>query len=163
MKSIIGVYESHENAVSALQELKKSGYPVGQLSVIGKAEIVNNHLYIKSKDAIEKAEFSIGAVAGTILGILTGVGVFAIPGLGILYSGGAFYGAIMGLWGGIVTGGLAVVLTTGWGINKTNADRYEQYIKEGNFIVIAQGDQEQLTKAHDVLNTYGQALELNKH
>lgn len=163
MKSIIGVYESHDKAIAALQELKKSCYPMNLISVIGKAELVNNHLYIKSKDAVEKAELSIGAVAGTILGILTGVGLFAIPGLGILYGGGAFFGAIAGLWGGIVTSGFAVILTNQWGIDEITANRYEKHIKEGNFIVVSQGNEEQLTKAHDVLYLQGQTLELNKH
>jgi len=163
MKSVIGVYESHDKAVAALQELKNSGYPMDLLSLIGKAELVNNHLYIKSKAVIEKAELSIGVVAGTVLGILTGVGLFAIPGLGILYGGGAFFGAITGLWGGIVSGGFAAILTTHWGIDEVTANRYEQHIKEGSFIIVAQGDDEQLTKAHDVLHLHGQVLELNKH
>ena len=71
MKSIVGIYDSHDKAFAALQELKNSGYPTGLLSVIGKAELVNGHLYIKSKDAVEKAELSLGALAGAILGILT--------------------------------------------------------------------------------------------
>ena len=163
MKSIIGVYESHDKAVAALQELKNSGYHMDLLSLIGKAELVNNHLYIKSKVAVEKAELSIGVVAGTVLGILTGVGLFAIPGLGILYGGGAFFGAITGLWGGIVTGGFAAILTTHWGVDEITANRYERHIKDGNFIVVAEGNEEQLTKAHEVLHVHGQAMELNKH
>jgi hypothetical protein len=163
MKSLIGVYESHDKAVTALQELQKSGYPIEFLSIIGKAELVNDHLYIKSKDAVEKAELSIGAVAGTIIGILSGVGLLAIPGFGILYGAGAFFGAITGLWGGIVTGGFALILTTHWGIDKITANRYELHIKGGNFMVVAQGNEEQLTKAYEVLHKYGQVIELNKH
>jgi hypothetical protein len=131
--------------------------------MIGRAEVVNSRLIIQSKVEVEKVELGIGALLGTILGILTGVGFLAIPSLGILYGGGAFFGALTGLWAGIVTGGFAVILTTRYGIDETTADRYEQYIKDGHFIILAQGDDEQLTEAQSILQGIGETIELNRH
>jgi len=161
MKSVIGVYTSHEKAIAALQQLKNSGYPTNLLSVIGKAELKDEQLYLHTKDTIEKAEITIGTIAGTVLGLLTGIGVFAIPGLGLLYGAGAFFGVLTGLWGGIVTGGLAVVLTES-GMDHVHALRYEQHIKDGKFIVFAQGDEKQIQQAHEILHTQGEADELTK-
>jgi len=163
MKSLIAVYPSHDQAVSALQALKQSGYPTALLSMIGRAEVVNSHLIIRSKVEVEKAELGIGALLGTILGILTGVGFLAIPGLGILYGVGVFFGALTGLWAGIVTGGFAVILTTRYGIDGATADRYEQYIKDGHFIVLAQGGDEQLAGAQAILQGSIETIELNRH
>lgn len=164
MKTIVGVYGTHEKAIAALQKLQQSGYPTNLLSIVGKANLTDNHVFVnRVKDEVEEAEISIGAVAGTVIGILTGVGIFAIPGLGLIYGAGAFLGAITGLWGGIVTGGFAVILTTKLGINEEAAQRYEQHIKEGRVMVFAQGNDEQIEKAQKVLQAQGSSIELNIH
>ena len=163
MKVTIGVYESHAKAVLALQELQKSGFSVDQLSIIGKAELIDDHLYVRTKDNMEKAEVSIGAVGGTVLGILTGVGVFAIPGLGLLYGAGAFFGALFGLWGGIMAGGFGMILTNNLGIEEAAAMTYVKHLSEGKFLVLAQGNEEQIKKAHEVLNNHVMSVELAIH
>ena len=125
----VGVYESHEKAVAALQDLQKSGYPVNQLSVIGKADLVDNHIHVKTNDNVEKAEV-VGVVGGAVLGMLAGVGIFAIPGLGFLYGAGALVGAMMGAEGGIIAGGLAAIFTS-LGVNEAVALKYEKHLNEG--------------------------------
>ena len=159
MKSIVGVYESHDKALAALQELKKSGYPDRQLSIMGKADLIDNHIHIKSSNTVEKAEASIGIVAGTILGILTGVGIFVIPGFGFLFGAGALVGAFAGADFGIITGGIAAILTSA-GIDEANAVKYEKHLNEGKFLVFVDGDDVQLEQAHQTLHTQGLALEL---
>ena len=37
MKSTIGVYDNHELAVAAIQELKNAGFPANQISLLGHA------------------------------------------------------------------------------------------------------------------------------
>lgn len=162
MKSIVGVYESHDKAVAALQELKRSGYADRLLSVVGKADLIDNHIHIKSSDTVEKAEASIGIVAGTILGILTGVGIFVIPGFGFLFGAGAMIGAFVGVDAGIIAGGITAILTS-IGIDEVNAAKYEKHLNEGKFLVFAEGDDAQLKQAHQTLHTDGQALELTSY
>ena len=98
MKSTIGVYENHDKAVQAVVELKDAGFPVKQLSIIGKAEteVVDEKMHIMPKDPIKVGGLGTGTAVGATLGILTGVGLFAIPGLGFLYGAGALVGAIAG-------------------------------------------------------------------
>ena len=162
MKSIVGVYESHDKALAAVQELKKSGYPDRLLSVVGKADLIDKHLHIKSNNAIEKTEASIGVVAGTILGVLTGVGIFAIPGFGFLFGAGALVGAFAGADLGIIAGGITAILTSA-GVDEVNAVKYEKHLNEGKFLVFADGDDAQLKQAHQMLHTQGQTLELTSY
>ena len=55
MKSIFGVYDSHDKATAALQVLKKAGYPTNLISLIGSAQVINKQVYIKERDTSERA------------------------------------------------------------------------------------------------------------
>lgn len=80
MKATIGVYDTHEKAVAAVKELKDAGFPVKQLSILGKteAERVDEDMHVLPKGGINPAGLGAGTILGTTLGILTGVGLFAI-------------------------------------------------------------------------------------
>ena len=73
MNAAIGVYDSHDMALEAVKRLKESGYPVKQLSIIGKAnvEVVDKELHVQSKNPINLAGVGLGTTLGAILGILT--------------------------------------------------------------------------------------------
>jgi hypothetical protein len=129
---------------------------------VGKADLIDNHIHIKSSNTVEKAEASIGVVAGAILGILTGVGIFVIPGFGFLYGAGALIGAFAGVDVGLIAGGMTAIFTSA-GIDEVNASKYEKHLNEGKFLVFADGDEAQLEQAHQTLHTHGQALELTSY
>jgi len=162
MKSIIGVYQTHQNAVDAINLLKKADLPEKNISLLAKADMVDNHITVKSSDTPEKAEVSIGLVAGSVLGVLTGVGILAIPGLGFLFGAGALVGAFAGFDLGIIGGGLAAILTS-LGMNEVLSARYDKHLNEGKFLVFMQGSDEDLEKAHGILNTSGLHLELDRN
>ena len=162
MKTIVGVYESHDVAVDAVTALQNAGYPVKQVSLISKAEIINNHIHVKSHHTVERAEVGVGLVAGSVIGILTGVGIFAIPGLGFLYGAGALVGALAGFDFGLIGSGIVAVLT-GLGIEERMAQKYEKQLNEGKFLVFVQGDKEEIHHAHEVLHTLDLQLELDTH
>ncbi len=161
MKSTIGIYASHEKAEAALNELKTSGFPASQLSILGKADVKNNHVHVNTNNTVEEVEVGLGIAAGSILGLLTGVGVFVIPGLGFLYGAGALIGAFAGFNFGAIAGGITSVLT-GIGVTEVNSLIVEKHLNEGKFIVFAQGDDEQIQQAKHVLHTQGLSLELYK-
>lgn len=160
MNSIVGVYGSQASATQAVTQLQEAGFPKSKISLLGKADLVDNHIHIKNEHTAEKAEVSIGVVAGTVLGVLTGIGVFAIPGLGFLFGAGALVGAFAGLDFGLIGGGLVAVLTS-MGVDQLNAQRYEKHLNEGKFLVFLQGKEEDLKKAQEVLHTGGLHMELD--
>jgi hypothetical protein len=163
MKSLIGVYKSHGDAISALYELQKSGYPIKPLTIVGKADIIGSHIHMKENDKLEKGAISIGIIAGIALGILTGVGIFAIPGFGLLYGAGALVGAFAGIETGFMTGGIVAILTQVMGIDENIAIKYEKHLNEGNFLLFAPGDKKQVELAKHLLHTQGLSLELDTH
>jgi uncharacterized membrane protein len=164
MKSTIGVYENHDKAVQAVVELKDAGFPVKQLSIIGKAEteVVDEKMHIMPKDPIKVGGLGTGTAVGATLGILTGVGLFAIPGLGFLYGAGALVGAIAGFDFGLIGGGIASVLTT-VGVKDENVKKYHEDLEAGKYIVVAHGNEAEVNKAKEVLHAHDTHDDLHTH
>ena len=157
MNAAIGVYDSHDKAVAAVQELKESGYPVKQLSIIGKADVetVDNGMHVTPKNPLNMTGLGVGLGVGTAVGILTGVGLFAIPGFGFLYGAGALVGAIAGFDFGLLGGGAASVLTT-VGVEDTDTKKYQEHLAEGKYLLVANGNKEEVDKAISILESHGQ-------
>ena len=153
MKSTIGVYASHKKAIEAIRELKDSGYPVQQVSLIGKAKIIDDHMHISQNRWMKDGPVSIGVILGPILGVLTGAGIFSIPGLGFIFGAGAVIGAFAGFDIGLVGGGIVSLLTT-LGMKRDEALKYHEHLEEKRFLVVAQGNQEQVRKAREILHDH---------
>ncbi len=163
MKTTVAVYDSHDKAFEGIKALDKANFPMKQVSLVGKAELIDDHLHVRSRDNISlAAPVAIGAIAGPIVGVLTGVGIFAIPGLGFLYGAGAVIGAFAGLDFGLVTGIIAGALTT-LGIRKDKVVKYEEHLKNGKFLVVVQGDEKEIEESKKILHTQGSHLEIEKY
>ena len=164
MNATIGIYDNHELAVAAVSELKDSGYPVAQLSIIGSAatEVIDEEMHITPKSPINAVGLGAGTVIGTALGVLTGVGIFAIPGLGLLYGAGALVGAIAGFDFGLIGGGIASVLAT-VGVKDENAQKYHDALAAGKFIVVAEGSEEDVQRATGILHARDTHHDLAAH
>ncbi|ESU28923.1 hypothetical protein FLJC2902T_09550 [Flavobacterium limnosediminis JC2902] len=160
MKSKIAVYETHQKAVDAIKVLNDEGFPMENVSLIGTAEIVDDHIHMRSVDTFQKAPAVIGMGAGTVIGLLSGIGVFTIPGFGFLYGAGALIGAIAGFDLGIITGGLISFLSL-LGIKDNEVLKYEEHLKEGKFMVIVNGTLEEIESAEHILHTEGTHLEMS--
>lgn len=158
MKSKIAIYNTHDEAVDAVKVLNDQDFPMRNVSLLGTAEVVEDHIHVRSMDGIKKAPAVIGMGAGTVIGLLSGIGIFTIPGFGFLYGAGALVGAIAGLDLGIVTGGLISFLTF-IGIKEDNIVRCQEHLKEGKFMVIVNGTMEEIEKAEHILHTEGTHLE----
>lgn len=164
MKSTIGVYDTHDDAIAAIRELKNSGFPTKNVSLIGKADAVDDEVVLKNKNIMNVAttEVGVGAVLGSTLGLLTGVGIFAIPGLGFLFGAGALVGAIAGFDLGLIGGGAVSALTIA-GINATDTEGYEEEFRQGKFLLIVHGSEEELNRAKDILQSHGKHSSLRIH
>lgn len=155
MRSIVGVYNTHEKAIAAIEALKDAGYPVKQLSLMGQSSLGDHNLHHISKhEALANAPLAIGVVAGPILGALAGLGLFAIPGIGIVFGAGAVVGALAGLDAGLISGGLVTVLTR-LGMQTEKAEVYEAHLKNGKYLIMLEGTEEELFRAQTLLNEHG--------
>jgi hypothetical protein len=158
MKSQVAVYSTHENALNAVKALKNNNFPMNRVSILGKAEIIDDHLHVRSLDPLKNTPALLGVGTGTVLGLLSGVGAFAIPGFGFLYGAGALIGAIGGFDVGVVTGGIVTLLAT-IGIKKDKIVRCHEHLKEGKFLVIVNGTVTDIENAEHILHTEGSHLE----
>lgn len=165
MHATIGVYDDHELAVAAAKQLRDSGYPLSQLSIMGKAdtEMLDEDLHTMPKEPMDSSGIKVGATTaiGTALGILTGVGVFAIPGLGVLYGAGALVGAIAGFDFGLM-GGMAAIFAT-MGVKDENAKQYHDALAAGKFILVADGTEEEVNAARKTLHEHNTHHDLASH
>jgi uncharacterized membrane protein len=157
MNTTIGVYDTHEKAIEAVQALKRAGFPVEQVSLIGKAVVIDDLMHVKSNRRIMNVPVITGAILGPILGILTGIKLFAIPGFGFLFGIGAAQGALAGFSLGIVGGGFitlfAIVV-----IKSRSVLKYHEHIEEKGFQVVAHGNIEEINKAKEILDSYSNNL-----
>lgn len=158
MKSQIAVYDTHEKAVNAIKQLGAENFSMANVSLMGKAEIIEDHIHIKSHDTLTKTPAIVGMGAGTLIGLLSDVGVFAIPGFGFLYGAGALVGIIAGVDLGIVAGGFVSLLSS-IGMNEETIDKVNEHANDGKFIVIVKGSIEEIDKAKHILHTEGNHLE----
>ena len=142
MESKVAVYESHEKALNAVHLLNEKKFPLKNVSIVGEAIIIEDHIHLKSKVPLINTPLAIGAIAGTVTGILTGIGIFAIPGFGL----------------GIVSGGLGTIFAS-LGVKKDAVVKYEEHLHEGRFLLLVNGSMDEITKAEHLLHTEGMHLE----
>lgn len=159
MKKSIAIFSSHDEAHEGLEALKAAGIHMAGISVIGKADVENDQIRVKSNRALIAAPTVAGTVIGTTIGVLTGIGIFAIPGLGLLFGAGAVIGAFAGFDAGIIAGGLTTILVE-LGVKKDN-EIYEKHLKEGNFLMFIDGTDEEIENAENILD--GKHLGITKH
>lgn len=164
MNAAIGIYDNHDLAVEAVQMLKDDGYPVSQLSIMGlmETEEVDNKMHVSPKSPLKTTGVGAGTILGTTLGVLTGIGMFAIPGVGFLYGAGALVGAIAGFDIGLIGGGIASALAT-VGVKDEMAKKYHDALAAGKYLVIAHGNQADVDKAKGLLHEHGTHDELSAH
>ncbi len=139
-KHLVGVYDTENEAMQAVENLKWQGYAAEDISVIGKNEDevkeINDATGTKTGEGLATGAATGGALGGFV-GLLTGVGALAIPGIGPLIAAGPIAATLTGVAVGAGAGGLAGALI-GMGIPEEEADRYEGYVKEGKIIVVVE-------------------------
>lgn len=176
MKTTIGVYEDHQAAIAAVNELKAAGFPKKNISILGRSQAeeaagegVNaDGPGRDSDDAFSKPAkvaartMGISVVVGPILGALAGIGLLAIPGLGMIVGAGALAGAVAGLDAGLIGGGIISAIQIA-GISKEHEQLYHEHLAKGRYLVIAQGTDEEIGQARSILQGYNRHLLLESH
>lgn len=151
MRSLIGIYDSHDEALDAIKELKKQNFPIENLSMVSKTEMTEDHVHVKSNTPLEAIGVGIGAIVGPIVGALTGIGVFAIPGFGFLYGSGAIVGALAGLDFGLMGGGLVSIFTA-LGLKDEYEVKHDEHFKGGKTFLIAEGSEKEIKRMKNFLH-----------
>lgn len=151
---VFGIYKNASQA----------GYAVGRLTAAGLAQRDISVLLHRPKATDGLADegpvtsgegAGTGAVFGGILGLLVGIGAFAIPGLGVFVAGGQFISALAGI-GAVGTVGGIVGALIGMGVPHHKASRYEDRVKSGGVLLSVRcATSGEIDKAEDLLRRTG--------
>jgi hypothetical protein len=144
---VIAVYRTLETAEKAIRQLKAGGLPTSQISLASVGLRQSPELLEDLKlhdDSMYDAAMAAGL--GALVGVLSGLAVMVLSGLGAVFLMGPLGGGIVG---GVTGGYLGAIL--GWGVHKHDLLRYDRLLKEGNVIVVANGNPLELANAHRVL------------
>lgn len=171
----MGIFSTYETAQTALIQLESTGFVMNRVSLVGRdldrrtevtgaktgdslTDIRNEEA--RHQDAAETAKK--GAIAGTtvggVTGLLVGLGALAIPGIGPVMLAGAAAtalataasGGAIGAAAGSLAGGLV-----GLNVPEERANVYSDRVAQGNYLVMVEGSDTDLTQAESILTRYG--------
>jgi hypothetical protein len=162
----VGVFPNSLEAESALLEIKSSGFPMDNVSVVGRnadaedrvAGIpVHNSIDNKAEEGAVAGAVTGGAVGG-VTGLLVGLGTLAIPGVGpVLFAGAAATALATTLAGTEIGAGGASLLGAliGLGIPDNDAQAYSDLLEQGYYLVVVDGTDTQVRHAGEILARKG--------
>lgn len=137
-QTVVGVFGTHESAVSAVDELRREGFQPDQISIFApdprEAPGYGEEMGVR----VVQGGVS-GAAAGGIIGGLSGwlVGLtgLLVPGAGLILAAGPLAGILVGLVGGASVGGFIGMLV-GLGLPRHAAEEYNKELVAGRTLVI---------------------------
>src|SRR5271165_5558183 len=164
--AVVAVYNSHVQAEEAVDQLKRAGFDMKKLSIVGKDYHTEENVvgYYNTGDRM-KYWGKWGAFWGGIWGLLFGAAFFFVPGIGpVLVAGPLSAWIVAGLEGAVVVGGLSAIGAGLYsiGIPKDSILRYEVALKADKFLLIAHGTAEEVAKAKETIERTS-PVEVNVH
>jgi hypothetical protein len=155
--TVVAVYNTHIQAEAAIKKLQRAAFNITKLSIIGKDYHTDEHVvgYYTTGDRM-KYWGRLGALWGSVWGLLLGAGFFAIPGVGPVLIAGPVLGWVLGaLEGAVMTGGMTAIGAAlySMGLPKDSAIRYEMALKSSKFILVAHGTADEAAQARTILQT----------
>ena len=154
MRTITGLFDSRNQAETAVRSLRDAGVPDGDISII-----TNNVDGSHDVDGDEAAKgvgtgAGVGAVVGGTGGLLAGLGMLAIPGVGPVVAGGwllaTAIGAVTGAAVGGATGGIMAALVEA-GVDEGDAHVYAEGLRRGGTLVTARVEDSRADAAQAIL------------
>ena len=154
MKTVTGLFDDYSDASAAVTALEARGIPSDDISIVS-----NNAHERDGHDESNTAEGAgtgagIGAVVGGAGGLLTGLGLMAIPGVGPVVAAGwlaaTAVGAVAGAVAGGAAGGLIGALTSS-GVSEEHAHVYAEGVRRGGSLVTARVEDSMQTEAEAIL------------
>ena len=109
--AVVGVYNTHTEAETAIKELQRAGFDMKKLSIMGKDYHTEEHV-IGYYNAGDRMKFwgKLGAFWGGFWGLLFGSAMFLVPGVGHVMVFGPLVSWIIGaLENAAVVGGFSAL------------------------------------------------------
>lgn len=141
-RKLVAIFQSEEEAIKAIKNLKSLGYRDDEISVIAKdrddsldrIEEATSADTMDTEDNKAAGGAAIGGAIGGIGALLVELGVFSIPGVGPFLAAGPIAATLGGLVAGGAVGGIVGALVE-LGIDEEAAKEYEAYLNRGDILV----------------------------
>ena len=140
MPTISRMYDSYADAVSVVHALEAERLPDHHISLVAQENARGRTAEAERRAADTDATnttptaAAAGGVVGAAVGLLTGLGVMAIPGVGPLVAAGWLATTLVGAGVGAAAGGLVGALVDS-GVSHEEAEVYEEGVRRGNTLV----------------------------
>lgn len=152
MKTLSKVYDTHGQARQAVSDLNAAGIADTKISLVA-----NKHVSAEYDDLDDYSETATGAGLGAAVGgaggLLTGLGIIAIPGVGPVVAAGWLAATLVGALAGAATGGVVGALVDA-GVSKDDADVYSEAIRRGGTLVTVRADDGEASKVQSILDRH---------
>jgi heat induced stress protein YflT len=157
-QTVTTLYDTYDDALSAVTALEASGIPHSDISIVSN-NVDNRYDKDRPTKAAEDAGkgAGIGAAVGGIGGLLTGLGLMAIPGVGPVVAGGWLVATAVGAAGGAAVGGAAGGLVgslTKAGVPERDANFYAEGVRRGGTLVTARVEDSRASAAREILQRH---------
>ncbi|UVC12376.1 hypothetical protein IHQ71_30690 (plasmid) [Rhizobium sp. TH2] len=153
MRTVTGLFDNYRDAESAVSRLESAGIVADDISIVSNN---GDGRYTDESNAAEGAGTGagIGALVGGTGGLLTGLGLMAIPGVGPVVAAGwlaaTAVGAVAGAAVGGATGGIVGALTEE-GVSESEAHVYAEGVRRGGTLVTARVDDSRYAEVDGIL------------
>lgn len=145
-RTISAVYKEQEQVDKAIRRLLDRGVPESHISVMGRNFQSNTRIagFITKKDMILgglRSGAIFGSLFGSILSLLTGVGVLFIPFVGSVVAAGPLTAVLLGATSGALAGSAGAGLVSALaalGMPEEKATIYQTRLQAGEFLVMAE-------------------------
>jgi hypothetical protein len=183
MKTIVGSFDSFDEAKRVARELMDEGFRESDVNVVasnlrgdyaGGATATGDYARTTRSDALtsdggglttrdrDVADDASGAAAGAVTGGVVGGAAglaaslmgLAIPGIGPIIAAGPIVATLSGAGVGAVAGGLIGGLTD-MGVSKTDAEYYAESVRRGGALVTVRADDSRAERAAELMRDHG--------
>jgi uncharacterized membrane protein len=148
IKTIVGSFDSVNDADRGARELRQSGFMNEDINVV--VNNVRRTDHDASTGDTETGAATKGAVAGGAVGGVAGIAAsiagLAVPGIGPIVAAGPIVAVLAGAGAGAVAGGLIGALTEA-GVDKDEAELYAESVRRGGSLVYVRTDQSRAEEA----------------
>ena len=157
-KTIVGVFNSVQDANRAVSALESAGVARDQISVIAN----QNATGYETGEGVDHtsdvvADAGIGAAIGGVGGLLlAAAGAITIPVIGPILAAGPIAAALTGAGIGAAAGGIVGALTE-HGIPEEHAKTYAEGVRRGDVLLTVHADESMVSRVSDILDNSGAA------
>ena len=147
MRTVSGLFDTHDEARRAVHALEDAGIPSDDISV------VSRHGDATADGGLAAEGAGVGAAVGGVSGLLAGLGAFSIAGIGPVVGAGWLATTLLGAAAGGVAGGMIGSLTAA-GVDAADARIYAEGLRRGGALVTARVEETKVPAARSILTQH---------